>query len=82
VNHTIEGAHSVTNNATGKTVVTGPGQTAIVEGDEPPRFIPTPQVIANLGNTIAGTARAAQGSTGRPRRRASSRRAMSARCRS
>ena len=64
VNHTIEGAHSVTNNATGKTVVTGPGQTAVVEGDEPPRFIPTPQFIADTGNTMAGTARAAQGGTG------------------
>ena len=66
VNHTIEGAHSVTNNATGETVVTGPGQTAAVENNDPPRYIPTPLFVANLGNVIAGTARAAQGGSDAP----------------
>lgn len=64
VNHTIEGAHSVTNNASGKTVVTGPGQTAIVQGNDEPRFIPIPQFIAFLGNTVAGTPRPGQGLAG------------------
>ena len=56
VNHTIEGSHSITNEggAPGmppqqggpQTLVTGPGQTVLVQGNAPPRNIPTPPFIA------------------------------------
>ena len=56
VNHTIEGAHATTNilaragvpaqQGGAETVITGPGQTVLVAGAQPPRFIPTPSFIA------------------------------------
>jgi hypothetical protein len=62
VNHTIEGSHEVTNKA--GSLVTGPGQTVLVQGDRPPRYIPTPSFIANQGITMAGNSRPAQGDAG------------------
>jgi len=51
VNHTIEGSHSVSNIASGnqavETLITGPGQTVLVDGFNAPRYIPTPKFIAN-----------------------------------
>jgi hypothetical protein len=63
VNHTIEGSHSVTNNGDpnlpaqqggSATLITGPGQTVLVAGNQPPRFIPTPSFIADAATTMAG----------------------------
>jgi len=59
VNHTIEGSHAVTNIATAPTgtpaqqggattLITGPGQTVLVAGNQPPRYIPTPRFIADV----------------------------------
>jgi hypothetical protein len=71
VNHTIEGSHSVTNQSDlpggtppqqggAATLITGPGQTVMVRGVEPPRYIPTPSFIAdvatNMTNAKAGAA--------------------------
>jgi hypothetical protein len=71
VNHTIEGSHAVANlsdlpggtpaqQGGAATLVTGPGQTVIVRGVEPPRYIPTPSFIAdvatNMTNAKAGAA--------------------------
>ena len=64
VNHTIDGNHSITNLLDGPpgappqqggptTIITGPGQTALVQGQQPPRFIPTPQFIADSANLMA-----------------------------
>lgn len=71
VNHTIEGSHAVTNiladESAERTLITGPGQTVLVAGVEPPRFIPTPsfisEVATNMVNTkpAAGTATTATG---------------------
>jgi hypothetical protein len=59
VNHTIEGSHAVANFAEGvppgtpaqqggaQTLITGPGQTVLVQGALPPKFIPTPTFIAD-----------------------------------
>ena len=82
VNHTIEGSHSITNapadavpgtpprQGAAATLITGPGQTVMVQGIQPPRFIPTPQFIANVAVTMAGTSRKAEGAatTGAPPR--------------
>ena len=69
VNHTIEGAHSVTNIPQGvaaglpaqqggaQTVITGPGQTALVAGNLPPRYIPTPTFIAESATNMTGAAK-------------------------
>jgi hypothetical protein len=66
VNHTIEGAHAVTNVFEGavpglpaqqggaQTVITGPGQTALVMGNQPPRYIPTPSFIAESATNMTG----------------------------
>jgi FecR protein len=59
VNHTIEGSHSVTNlNNTAPggiaTLITGPGQTVLVAGNQAPRYIPTPAFISNAATTMAG----------------------------
>ena len=71
VNHTIEGSHAITNlsdlpggtpaqQGGAQTLVTGPGQTVLVRGVEPPRYIPTPAFIAdvatNMTNVKAGAA--------------------------
>ena len=58
VNHTIEGSHAVTNvvdtppglpaqQGGAETLITGPGQTVLVQANVPPRYIPTPEFIAN-----------------------------------
>ena len=57
VNHTIEGSHSVTNNTDAAhtdvvTLVTGPGQTVLVQGFTAPRYIPTPKFITNVAVTM------------------------------
>jgi len=71
VNHTIEGSHAVTNigdpslpaqQGGAQTLITGPGQTVLVAGIEPPRYIPTPAFIADAATTMAG-AKPAAGST-------------------
>ncbi len=66
VNYTIEGSHAVTNIPTGAraglpaqqggalTLITGPGQTVLVAGNQPPRFIPTPTFIANVATNMTG----------------------------
>ena len=70
INHTIEGSHSVTNilaearpgvpaqQGGATTVITGPGQTVLVAGNQPPRYIPTPRFI---GETATNPAAAKQG---------------------
>lgn len=75
VNHTIEGAHAVTNVFTGglpglppqqggaQTVITGPGQTALVMGNQPPRYIPTPTFIAESATNMTGGAAPAESGT-------------------
>jgi hypothetical protein len=56
VNHTIEGSHAVSNLSTAptgtpgqqggvETLITGPGQTVLVQGNRAPRYIPTPSLI-------------------------------------
>ena len=56
INHTIEGSHSVTNIVLDRaglpaqqggatTLITGPGQTVLVAGAQPPKYIPTPKFI-------------------------------------
>src|SRR5689334_22087102 len=71
VNHTIEGSHAVTSigdrnlpaqQGGAQTLITGPGQTVLVAGIEPPRYIPTPAFIADAATTMAG-AKPAAGST-------------------
>ncbi|HSS28821.1 MAG TPA: FecR family protein [Usitatibacter sp.] len=71
VNHTIEGSHAVTNigdpnlpaqQGGAQTLITGPGQTVLVAGSQPPRYIPTPSFIADAATTMAG-AKPAAGST-------------------
>src|SRR5689334_16283977 len=60
VNHTIEGSHAVTNllatapagtpaqQGGATTLITGPGQTVLVAGNQAPRYIPTPRFIADV----------------------------------
>ncbi len=71
VNHTIEGAHAVTNFPQGvpaglppqqggaQTLITGPGQTAMVVGTQPPRYIPTPSFIAESATNMTGASKPA-----------------------
>jgi hypothetical protein len=73
VNHTIEGSHAVTNvppdaaagmpaqQGGAATLITGAGQTVLIQGAQPPRYIPTPAFIANAAITMAGVARRAEG---------------------
>lgn len=73
VNHTIEGSHSVSNFVPGapagqpaqqggvSTVITGPGQTVLVAGNQPPRYIPTPRFIADAATNMVN-AKPGQGS--------------------
>ena len=78
VNHTIEGSHAVTNSPSdaraglpaqqggAQTLITGPGQTVLVAGNQPPRYIPIPSVIANLATNLTAardTTAATTGST-------------------
>jgi hypothetical protein len=70
INHTIEGSHSVTNilaearpgvpaqQGGATTVITGPGQTVLVAGNQPPRYIPMPRFI---GETATNPTAAKQG---------------------
>jgi hypothetical protein len=60
VNYTIEGSHSVTNAtpsgaASSGTLVTGPGQTVLVAGNQLPRYIPTPRFIADIATNMTGS---------------------------
>ncbi len=66
VNHTIEGSHSVTNVVQGRpgvpaqqggasTLITGPGQTVLVAGNQPPRYIPTPRFISDTATNPAAS---------------------------
>jgi hypothetical protein len=77
VNHTIEGSHAVTNASDmpagtpaqqggAQTLITGPGQTVLVQGGQAPRYIPTPSFISSAATTMAGakpTAAAASGAS-------------------
>jgi hypothetical protein len=69
INHTIEGSHAVTNIVLDRpgvpaqqggatTVITGPGQTVLVAGNQPPKYIPTPRFI---GETATNPAALKQG---------------------
>src|SRR6185312_15758141 len=73
VNHTIEGSHSVSNLGNTslppqqggvQTLITGPGQTVLVAGNQPPRYIPTPSFIADAATTMAGAKPASGSSVG------------------
>ena len=61
VNHTIDGSHAVTNlgpaglpaqQGGASTLISGPGQTVIVAGVQPPRYIPTPRFIADVASNM------------------------------
>src|SRR5258708_6650046 len=64
INHTIEGSHSITNivadaraglpaqQGGASTLITGPGQTGMVAGNQPPRYIPTPRFIADVATSM------------------------------
>jgi len=65
INHTIEGSHSITNIVPGReglpaqqggatTAITGPGQTVLVAGNQPPRYIPMPRFIGEAATNPAG----------------------------
>ena len=71
INHTIEGSHAVTNIVSDRpglpaqqggatTVITGPGQTVLVAGNQAPRYIPTPRFI---GETATNPTAAKQGAS-------------------
>src|SRR5690348_9334007 len=71
VNHTIDGSHAVSNVSEAapgtpaqqggtSTLITGPGQTVLVAGFQPPRYIPTPRFIAEVAVTMAGGAKPAE----------------------
>ena len=71
VNHTIDGSHAVSNVSEAapgtpaqqggtSTLITGPGQTVLVAGFQPPRYIPTPRFIADVAVTMAGGAKPAE----------------------
>jgi len=73
VNHTIEGSHAVSNlgdpnlpaqQGGAQTLITGPGQTVLVAGNQAPRFIPTPSFIADAATTMAGVKPAASTTVG------------------
>lgn len=60
VNHTIEGSHAVSNlpaqgGAPAGTLVTGPGQTVLVSATQPPRYIPTPRIIADAATNMTNS---------------------------
>lgn len=71
VNHTIEGSHAVTNQPAdarpgvpaqqggAATLITGPGQTVLVAGNQPPRYIPTPRFIADAAVSMTAAKPAA-----------------------
>ena len=75
INHTIEGAHAVTNFPQGvpaglppqqggaTTLITGPGQTAMVVGTQAPRYVPTPSFIAESATSMTGAAKPAEATT-------------------
>jgi FecR protein len=66
VNHTIEGSHAITNILANmpagtpaqqggvQTLITGPGQTVLVLGGQPPRYIPTPSFISSAATNMTG----------------------------
>ncbi|MDX2220451.1 MAG: hypothetical protein SF172_15650 [Burkholderiales bacterium] len=55
LNHTIEGSHNIqTLGMNIAPVVTGPGQTVQINEGQPPRFIPTPDVILEAGRIMSG----------------------------
>ena len=68
VSHTIDGAHAVTNfrsdvpagtpaqQGGATTIVTGPGQTALVQANLAPRYVPTPSFIARAAIDMTGAA--------------------------
>ena len=69
INHTIEGSHAITNILADRpgmpaqqggatTLITGPGQTVLVAGAQPPKYIPTPRFI---GEAATNPAAAKQG---------------------
>jgi hypothetical protein len=71
VNHTIEGSHAITNILDGPpgvppqqggptTLITGPGQTVLVQGQQPPRYIPTPRFIADSANNMTSPPKAGE----------------------
>ncbi len=76
VNHTMEGAHAITNVVEGlapglppqqggaQTLISGPGQTVLVQGGQPPKYIPTPQFIADTAINPLGQAKGATDSGG------------------
>jgi hypothetical protein len=71
VNHTIEGSHAVSNQGDSlppgmppqqggpQTLITGPGQTVMVQGNQPPKYIPTPQFISDSATNPTGQAKGA-----------------------
>ena len=80
VNHTIEGSHAITNILADRpgvpaqqggatTLITGPGQTVLVAGNQAPRYIPTPRFIADVASnmTAAKATSAAATATGETR---------------
>ena len=64
VNHTIEGSHAITNiladarpgvpaqQGGSQTLITGPGQTVMVAGNQAPRYIPTPTFISDSATNM------------------------------
>ncbi|MDQ3026056.1 MAG: FecR family protein [Pseudomonadota bacterium] len=66
VNHMIDGSHAITHLLAGgpagtpaqqggaTTLITGPGQTVLVAGSQPPRYIPTPRFIADVATNMTG----------------------------
>ena len=75
VNHTIEGSHAITNIVSDRpgfpaqqggatTLITGPGQTVLVAGNQAPHYIPTPRFIGEAAtNPAAKQQGAAEGPT-------------------
>ena len=75
INHTIEGSHAITNIVQARpgvpaqqggatTVITGPGQTVLVAGNQAPRYIPMPRFIGETATNPAAKAQgAAEGTT-------------------
>jgi hypothetical protein len=71
VNHTIEGSHAVANvlaearpgvpaqQGGVSTLISGPGQTVLVAGNQPPRYIPTPQFISDAAISMTAAKPAA-----------------------
>ncbi|QJR14914.1 FecR family protein [Usitatibacter palustris] len=70
VNHTIEGSHAVTNvvdaaaglppqQGGAQTLITGPGQTVMIQGAQAPRYVPTPTFISDTATNPTGAAKTA-----------------------